>query len=201
MADPLAFSWDHVHIYCSDLEASARPDDEHRSQAVKRRVDVDAFTTSFLEVLSSAAERYSHPNLYVSRKFPTGDRLTTSVLAKLNFADLYGSATLENGTRHPALGTKPGAARTSQTGRSRTQRIAGQSGCQRWRSTPAWSRLRLPGERPYQTLPAEVAAQWPALYQSKRSRPRKTSAAAISSQPMTRKTVNPVPRSRYSCVH
>ena len=77
---------------------------------MKRRVDVDAFTTSFLEVLSSAAERYSHPNLYVSRKFPTGDRLTTSVLAKLSFADLYGSATLENGTRHPALGTKPGAA-------------------------------------------------------------------------------------------
>jgi glycosyltransferase involved in cell wall biosynthesis len=97
----------------ADLEGSARADYEARSQAAKRHVDIGGFTNRFLDVLKGAAERYSHPDLYVLRKFSTGDRLTTSLLAKLNFADLYGSAVLENGTRHPALGLKPGAASSS----------------------------------------------------------------------------------------
>lgn len=92
----------------ADLEGSARMDFEARSQAVRGRVDAGQFVNRLVEVLKDAAERYSNPGQYILRKFPNGDRLTTSLLAKLNFADLYDTATFEHGARLPVLGPRPG---------------------------------------------------------------------------------------------
>ena len=105
VVDPLCHvRWMEVF---ADIEGPARAMYESRVQLVRQRVDVGGFMDGFVGLLKECAERYTHPGLYPVRKFPSGDRLTSSVLFGLSFSDLYGTAAADRGARHAALGAKP----------------------------------------------------------------------------------------------
>jgi glycosyltransferase involved in cell wall biosynthesis len=91
----------------ADIEGPARTIFESNVRLVRQRIDVGGFTDGFVRMLTEAAERYTHPALYPARRFPSGDRLTSSVIARLSFADLHGTAAAERGARYAALGAKP----------------------------------------------------------------------------------------------
>ena len=87
----------------ADIESDVRDDFELRTRLIREKVDPERFISNFNAVLASIAERYTHPAFYPLKAFPSGDRLTSSVVSSLGFSDLYGTATAERGPRQAGL--------------------------------------------------------------------------------------------------
>jgi glycosyltransferase involved in cell wall biosynthesis len=90
----------------ADVETSQRGEYEAATQSVKKKVTEAKFIRDFSDTLKSIAERYTHPAVYRTRSFPTGDRPTSSIVAELSFTDIFGTATVERGARIVTLGAK-----------------------------------------------------------------------------------------------
>jgi glycosyltransferase involved in cell wall biosynthesis len=91
----------------ASAEGRQRTDFEVVSRQQREKVQPAKFLAKFISVLQAAADRYTDPSLYPQRTFRHADRLTSSVMAQVAFADIHGTAHIERGARHPALGPKP----------------------------------------------------------------------------------------------
>ncbi|WBO60417.1 glycosyltransferase [Acidocella sp. MX-AZ03] len=96
----------------NSVEDNTRAVFEQRVLSVKQNVSLENFRNAFLQELQEVGSRYMHPSGYFSRRFPIGDRVTTSRAIKLDFADLYDTAHSERGTRSPILASKSVAAQS-----------------------------------------------------------------------------------------
>ncbi len=93
----------------ADAEGEKRLHYEARAARVREGVSVARFADQVSATLQQAADRYTHPARYPSRAFRNHDRLATTAVLALSFADLHATATRERGARHPVLGANPAA--------------------------------------------------------------------------------------------